>query len=1021
MAWALATALAVPVLTVPVLAASQASAAPEQTSQGQAPGADPETAASLKAARTGERVEVLSHRTQFDTVYANPDGTFTEEAAAAPVRVRQNNSLVGVDTTLRREGGVVRPQAVDVGLEFSAGGDAPLVKITRNDRSLTVDWPGKLPSPRLEGDTALYPDVAPGIDLRMQAGVDGYQQLLVVKTREAADNPLLKQVRYGLDADGVRVRTDQTGNLTAVNPAGQEVFTAPAPEMWDSAGVPDTELSATKAKDVAALSDKHRSSPARPGEDLFEPRYGAATTRMPLKATAGELVVTPDQKVLSDPDTIFPVYIDPTVSSPRLGWTAVDKQHPTTSYWNHSSKIARVGHEPETGGTWRSFVQFDPRKLHGKQIAKSTLRIKNTHSWSCTKKPVEAWLTGAISSATTWNKQPTWGTKYATVTAAKGWSSSCPAGNLEFDVKGATTQAASKNWDKLAFGLRASESDIYAWKKFDASTAVLSTEYNSVPNRPSSLDTVPSTRINNTCGDKGIYATVGNTDVQLTAKVSDPDGGSVTARFQLWPTGKHDTGPGTVVNRDVKVTSGGIARTTVSKNLLSQHVGASNGNYSWMVQARDGRTGSDWTPNGGAPGCRFAFDPNRPSNPPGIASAQFPDGQDGWPENTSPARTEGTFTLSAAGIKDVAKYEYWTDWDPQVRSTTPSSTGGSTTVNLTPPSTGPQRVFARSLDKANNKSDIRTYLFYANPTGKTDKPGDLNGDGNPDLLALQGTGQLRLYAGQGNGRIGTAGTASTQDFTGSLITRRGDWTQDGHEDLIATTGAKGSRQLHVHPNNSFGYACTSYGEEATGSACGDGRRDLNLHDPADDHVKNADQILAIGDVDGPTDLDGNGRTDTWDLPSFPDLLVKEGDHLWLYFGHSSGYLDEYAEPVLIGDGGWSDHDLAAPGDVTKNGHIDLLARRRGTGELFTYQGTGPNGEGLGAEADRKRTATGFTPAARPLITSAADADNDGVPDLWSTTDNADQGLNFYPRLTAGGLGDPAGVGIGAWSGTTALG
>ncbi|MGH4029361.1 FG-GAP-like repeat-containing protein [Actinomycetota bacterium Odt1-20B] len=1008
---------------------SQASAEPERTGQEQArqaTDADPEAAASRKAARTGERVEVLSHRTQFDTVYANPDGTFTEETAAAPVRVKQDNSLVDVDTTLRLQDGAVRPKAVDVGLEFSSGGDAPLVTITRNNRSLTVDWPGKLPTPRLEGDTAVYPEVAPGIDLRMQAGVDGYQQLLVVKTREAADNPLLKKVRYGLDADGVSVSTDPTGNLTAVNPAGQEVFTAPAPEMWDSAGVPDTQLSAAtnaksaKPKDVAALLDEQGDKPATRNEDVFEPRYGATTTRMPLKASSDELVVTPDQKVLSDPDTVFPVYIDPTVSSPRLGWTAVSKKHPSTSYWNHSSKVARVGHESETSGTWRSFVQFDPRKLHGKQITKSTLRIKNTHSWSCTKKPVEAWLTGAISSATTWNKQPSWWTKYATVTAAKGWSSSCPAGNLEFNVKGATADAAAKKWTKVAFGLRASESDVHAWKKFDASTAVLSTEYNSVPNKPSSLDTVPSTRVNNSCGDKGTYVTVGNTDVQLTAKVSDPDGGSVTARFHLWPTGKHDTSPGIVVDRDVKVSSGGIARTTVSKSLLAKHLGAANGNYSWKVQARDGKANSDWNPTSGAPGCRFAFDPNRPSNPPGITSTQFPDGQDGWPENTSPARTEGTFTLSSAGIKDVAKYEYWTDWDPKVRSVNAPSAGGSTKVKLTPPSTGPQRVFARSLDKANNKSDTRTYLFYANPTGKTDEPGDLNGDGNPDLLALHNTGQLRMYAGQGNGRIGTTSDASTQDFTGSLITRRGDWTEDGYEDLITTTGAKGSRQLHIHPNNGFGYACTSYGEEANGSACGDGRRDLSLYDPANDHFKNADQILAIGDVDGPTDLDGNGKIDEWDLPSFPDLLVKEGNHLWLYYGHATGYLDEYAEPVLIGDGGWSGYDLAAPGDVTKNDHVDLLARKRSTGELFTYEGTGPAGEGLGS-GTRKLTATGFTPAARPLLTSATDADNDGVPDLWATTNNTSQGLHFYPRLTAGGLGAPVTIGTGGWDKMAALG
>ncbi|MBC9718862.1 VCBS repeat-containing protein [Streptomyces sp. TRM66268-LWL] len=984
--------------------------APDPTRQAQ--DADPETTASLKAARTGDRVEVTSHRTQFSSVFANPDGSFTQDTSTVPIRVRKDNALVDVDTDLQRDGAVVRPTAVDVGLAFSGGGNAPLVTITRDDRSLTVDWPGALPTPRLDGDTATYPDVEPGIDLQLKAGVDGYQQLLVVKTREAASNPLLKQVRYTMDTDGVEASTDAAGNLKAINPAGQEVFTAPAPEMWDSAGVPDEQLTDPSAASVSKLMDQRADKPATRGEDVFEPRYGADVSRMPLKTSDDELVITPDEKVLKDPDTVFPVYIDPTVSSPKLGWTSVSKKYPNTSYWNHSSKVARVGYESDTGGTWRSFVQFDPRKLHGKQIVKSTLRIKNTHSWSCTKKPVEAWLTGEISSATTWNKQPNWGTKYATVTDAKGWSSSCPAGNLEFNVKGATERAASSKWNKLAFGLRASESDVYAWKKFDASTAVLSTEYNSVPNQPTSLDTSPSTRINNTCGDKGTWVTLGNTDVQLTAKVSDPDGGTVKAAFELWPTGKPDGTPGKFIKREVSVTSGGTARTTVSKADLAKHIGISNGSFSWRVQARDGKANSAWNPVAGAAGCRFAFDPNRPSNPPAVASAQFPDGDDGWPENTGPARSEGTFTLSSGGVGDVVKYEYWSDWDPAVRSATVSA-GGAASVKLTPPNAGPQRVYVRSLDKANNKSDTTVYLFYANPTGKIDEPGDLNGDGNPDLTGVRSDGELWMYAGQGNGRLGVASKASPHSFDGSLITHRGDWTDDGYEDLIASTGAKGQRTLAIYPNNGFGHACTTYGEHADGAACTESLRDLSVYEPANDHFKDADQILAIGDVDGPTDLDGDGQIGEGDLPSFPDLLVKEGDHLWLYYGNSFGYLDDIT-PVLIGNGSWSGYDLAAPGDVTKNGRVDLLARKRSTGELFTYEGTGENGEGLGG-GNRKLTATGFTPTARPLFASGTDADNDGVADLWTTTDQTGAGLYFHPKVTATGIGAPVTVGTGGWN------
>ncbi|MEU4209415.1 VCBS repeat-containing protein [Streptomyces sp. NPDC026206] len=189
-----------------------------------------------------------------------------------------------------------------------------------------------------------------------------------------------------------------------------------------------------------------------------------------------------------------------------------------------------------------------------------------------------------------------------------------------------------------------------------------------------------------------------------------------------------------------------------------------------------------------------------------------------------------------------------------------------------------------------------------------------------------------------------------------------------------------------------------------------------MYDPAHNHWNNAQQIVAIGDVDGPTDLDNDGRPD---IPSFPDLLVKEGDHLWLYYGSSSWYLDE-TDPVLIGDGGWTDFDVIAPGDVTGDGRVDLVSRRRSSGEMYVYPGSGPAGEGLGDGSTRRQFGQHWTAAYRPLIASGGDADNDGVPDLWATTTDNNAGLLFYPKITTRDHGDPFPVGTGGWGDFTAL-
>ncbi|MDN5384865.1 FG-GAP-like repeat-containing protein [Streptomyces sp. LB8] len=953
-----------------------------------------------QAADTGRRVEVVSERTEYSTTFANPEGTFTQETHVVPIRVRQNGRLVTADPTLvKGKDGVVRPRASAVGIEFSGGGapaDAPMVTITRDGRSMSLDWPGTLPEPVLDGDTATYPEVLPGVDLKLRASVTGFQQVLVVKSREAAAHPQLKRLSYSLRTDGVRARTDEAGNLTAVNPAGQEVFTAPTPLMWDSSGVPDGAAPSTLRSAGEALAAPQKTQGAKAdAANSFDPAIGAKQAALPAKVEDGALKLTPDEDLLTSPDTVYPVHIDPYVSGGRNNWAAVSKNYPTTSYWNKSDNVARVGYESQTGTTWRSFFTMDSRNLHGKKIVRSTFRIKNTHSWSCTKKPVTLYLTGSISSSTTWNKQPSWSTAQATVTDSKGWSSSCPAGNLEFSTLDAATKASANKWNTITLGLKANESDTYGWKKFDASTAVISTEYNTPPAAPSALDTIPSTRNSAGCGDTAPYGYIGDTDIYLTAKASDPDGGTVNVKFHLWATGHHpndDPNGVLIVNQTVSVTSGSVAKLKVAKSTLLPHLQTADGNFSWKAQASDGSLSSDWTPPQGAPGCRFVFDPERPSTPPTVSSVQFPNGDDGWPVNTSPVRTTGQFVVTPGGATDVAAYEYWSTQDTTVRTATPATLNGTVTIELTPTKAGAHYLYVRSVDRAQNKSDLMAYLFYVNGAAAPDKPGDLNGDGHPDLWAVDGTGTLQRYFGDGTGTAVKASQAASANgqYTDTKTTRRGDWTDDGFEDLIVLKhdATEQRDRLWVHAN------------DGTGGIDQANVRELNVWGPENDHWQGADQILAIGDVDGPLDLDGDGTIGPNDRPGHPDLLVRKGDQLWLYFGSPSGYLDEYVEqpPVLIGDEGWSGLELFAPGDATGDGRVDLIARDTSTGVLYRYNGTGPNGEGLGA--DPVQIGTSWTLTNRPLVTSVPDVQGDGQPSVWAT--DASGNLLFYPQIKGGG-------------------
>lgn len=160
-----------------------------------------------RARRTGESVEVGSLRSESGDVYATPDGNLEAREYLRPVRARVDGRWKPVDTNLvRTPQGVVAPGATTVGLEFSAGGDAPLVRLEKTGRELALSWPSKLPAPVLDGPTATYQNVLPDVDLRMSAQEDGFTQLLVVKSAEAAASEELNELRLRLSADGMDVR-----------------------------------------------------------------------------------------------------------------------------------------------------------------------------------------------------------------------------------------------------------------------------------------------------------------------------------------------------------------------------------------------------------------------------------------------------------------------------------------------------------------------------------------------------------------------------------------------------------------------------------------------------------------------------------------------------------------------------------------------------------------------------------------------------------------------------------------------
>ncbi|MFD8913536.1 hypothetical protein [Streptomyces sp. NPDC059575] len=528
---------------LPVLPSAPAVAAPDRdtsTDSASAASATSESArASAQAVDTGKPVEVVSERTEYSTTYANPDGTtFNLKQSVVPVRVAQpGGAWATPDATLtRREDHRIAPKAAVAGVSFSGGGDGKdLVSITEDGRTLTVGWPGPLPAPALDGDSAVYANVLPDVDLRMTATTEGYREVLVVKTAQAAANPALATLNLPVRADGLVLREGAGQSLQAVDDNGATVFRAPTARQWDSTGHEGTGTSATPAPATPAPATPAPTTAARtasatsantpsalaPGtateadesgvtDPAEGPGDGATAVPLDISVTGSALTVVPDAGQIKDENTVYPLYIDPDVSWSESERTVLSSDGDAFYNFSGGDEGKGVGlcsiyytggyGYPCTTGTpykQRMYFEFSPSALKGKKVLDATFRVTERWSMSCSATVVQLVRTGDISSSTRWpGPTANWDVMGdRTVSAGRGsnCSPSQPAKPIEFNDDPSqsyenltrTVQSfAAGDMSRLTLMLKAGdEGDPNGWKRFD-DDAILDVDYVGVPAPP---------------------------------------------------------------------------------------------------------------------------------------------------------------------------------------------------------------------------------------------------------------------------------------------------------------------------------------------------------------------------------------------------------------------------------------------------------------------------------------------------------------------------------------------------------
>ena len=647
-----------------------------------------EEAASVAAEASGERVEVVASRTESQQVYANPDGSFTMELTTGPTLVPKGNGWVEPDSTLvRRADGTIAPVATANPVVFSGGGStAPLVRLSRWDQALELRWPDPLPSPTLSGDTATYAGVLPDVDLQLTAHTQGFSPVLVVKTPEAADNPRLAEVEFGLDTQKLTVTEEPDGGLAARNDAGDVVFESSRVEMSDAPA------------SLARAADEPADEPTE------EPTVGALQSVGEVKLTGDELTLIPDQELLDDPKANYPVRIDPYWSAPGNAWAKVMSGKPDSAYWfgGLDGDVAKAGYCGWGGcngvGAVRSYFQYDTGALAGAQILGAEFNVRENYAPSCGARPVELWRTNPIGPGTTWRAQPgAWSIPDSTRNVAYGYSASCGANWLGFNVTGALSPGGLTTFMLKGANENGNDADAkYGWKKFDSFASRdfsprLIVTYNWPPDVPSSLWARAGQGPNLGCPGDAEQAFSYSARPSLLATLTDKDGQNLAARFEWWNYGGGVVGSAQTAAQP----SGTVHGVTIPSGAFGD-----GRRISWRVQAWDGTAWSPWSRF-----CQITVDTTKPGRPT-VTSTDYPEnGVGGYVGKT------GTFTVRPAGNNsDVIGFQWSLNFQdfPAVNLDSPQFarvTNGVATIQVTPLRVAPQELYVRAVDRALNVSE----------------------------------------------------------------------------------------------------------------------------------------------------------------------------------------------------------------------------------------------------------------------------------------------------------------------------
>ncbi|MEV6345208.1 LamG-like jellyroll fold domain-containing protein [Actinoplanes sp. NPDC051851] len=644
--------------------------------------------------------------------YANADGSLTQVYSAGRSNYKATDGTwQPIDTTLVKSGSrwSMKANSLDVSLGAveeepvtvpSAAPSAPVEELRDPLVSMTIPSGGSVGydlqgaatvTPTVDGTVATYPKILPGTDLELQTFTNGVKETLVLAS-PAAGNEWV----FPLRLTGLTPRMAKDGSVELVDADGAVKASFPHGSMKDA---------------------------------KFDEQSGEMTHSSKVEMSliqvdgAPALKVVADRAWLDDPARVYPIRVDPTVTTGDTGDVYVDNDSDTTSSDQNGDNLP-VGTYNSGTTKARSFIHFgdfSTSGVTGGRVTAASLKLYLTWQYACSvdrafyvHTAAESWTVANLS----------------TVAYPGADVSTDPIGSLTVTDPGtactntgadrsigkwvtvplsvATFNDWSSGGSNLGLALLSSVTDSYAWKRFT------SANYSSGDYKPQlSLTYTANVLPQVDTRYPGNNAIVETLTPQLATRAHDPDAypaKGLTYNYTVYNSaGTALVSSGAVTTQGWQVPAGKLAwnSTYYYTVKIGDKVGttAESGAYAFTTPVPQPRLTSDLAQNPGA-----GFDPNNGNYTTSASDAQVtgvgPALEISRSYNSLDTRRTGAFGQGWSSILDVKATERY------------DTTGAVQTVVVTYPN-GSEVAFGRNTDGTFTAPSGRYAVFTKQTTGYT--------------------------------------------------------------------------------------------------------------------------------------------------------------------------------------------------------------------------------------------------------------------------------------------------------------